>query len=73
MTNTAQNPTVGSVSKKVIEINPNLSAQEIIFIIRQSVLYEYAIKDGFTKSEVIDEAKALDMARASLALSAQRH
>lgn len=58
-------PTVGSVSKKIMEINPKLNAQEIIFVIKQSVLYEYAIKDGFTKTEVIDEEKALEMARAT--------
>ncbi len=59
------NPTVGSVSRKVMEVNPNLGVQDIIYIIRQSVMYEHGIKDGFTKTEVIDEKKALAMARAT--------
>lgn len=59
------NPTVGSVSKKILEINPELSAQEIVYVIKQSILSEFSIEEGFLKSEVIDEEKALQMARAS--------
>lgn len=58
-------PTVGSVSKKIMEINPDLNVQEIIYVIKQSILSEFSIEEGFQKTEVIDEEKALEMARAT--------
>jgi hypothetical protein len=58
--------TVGSVSRKVMELNPDLGVQDIIYIIKQSVVSESGIKDGFTKTEVIDEHRALALARMTL-------
>ncbi len=57
--------TVGHVSRKILELNPELGVQEVIFIIKQSVIRESEIEGSFTKTEYIDEAKALQMAHPS--------
>lgn len=57
----------GSVIKKVIAINPDLSAQEIIDLIRKSIRTQGGQSNEFSQAEIIDEAIALDLARATLA------
>ena len=60
-----QAPTVGSLVKKILNINPELNSQEIIDIIRNSAHNEGRLPGDFSSSERIDEAKALRLARAT--------
>ena len=48
-------------------INPKLSAQDMIQIIKMSVeRKDLAPNDGFSKTEIVNEAKALMLARETL-------
>lgn len=64
-----RSPSAGSVIKKIHEINPELGVQEMSAMIRAATQrrggpgYEYA------DVEVIDEEKAMQLARESLASS----
>jgi hypothetical protein len=59
---------VGGVIKRMLAINPDLSAGQIIDFIKQSALLqsELGIQGELAQAEVIDEAKALELARATL-------
>lgn len=59
---------VGSLTKKIIAINPDLNSSEIINLIRQSVLTQSQspLAGEFVQAEVIDETKALLLAKATL-------
>ena len=60
-------PSVGGVIKKIMAINPKLSAQDMIQIIKMSVeRKDLAPNDGFSKTEIVNEAKALMLARETL-------
>ena len=60
-------PSVGGVIKKIMAINPQLSAQDMIQIIKMSVeRKDLAPNDGFSKLEIVNEAKALKLARETL-------
>jgi hypothetical protein len=61
-------PSVGSVVKKVLAINPDLNVQQTIEIIRQSVQTQtqHILAEEFLSAEVVNEAIALDLARATL-------
>jgi hypothetical protein len=54
---------VGSLVKKIMAINPDLGVPDIIEIVREATRRE---KDGsgFGSSDVVDEKKALELARA---------
>lgn len=56
-------PTVGSLIKKVIAINPELSAQDLIQIIRACVEPQGKEAGEFASAEVVNEEKALHLAR----------
>jgi hypothetical protein len=56
-------PTVGSLIKKVIAVNPLLTAPELILIIRQSIEAQGAIAGEFSSAQVVNEEKALHLAR----------
>jgi hypothetical protein len=58
-------PSVGSLIKKIMAINPDLSAPQMIDIIRQSTRPQGGTGNEFASAEVIDEAKALLLARQS--------
>ncbi len=60
-------PSVGGVIKKIMAINPDLSAQDMIQIIKKSVYRKPGLTDGFDKVELVDEGQALQLARATLA------
>ena len=62
-----RSPTVGSVIKKIVTINPALGTPEIIHMIRQSVRAQGGNGNEFASAEIIDEEQALSLARASLA------
>ncbi|MBI3556145.1 MAG: hypothetical protein HY074_07770 [Deltaproteobacteria bacterium] len=60
-------PSVGGVIKKIMAINPDLTAQDMIEIIKMSVERKNTgASDGFSKLEVVNEALALDLARETL-------
>jgi len=63
---------VGSVVKKIVEINPDLSTSEIIALIHQSIRRVDSLTSGKAESildnqprEFLDEQKALSYARAT--------
>ncbi len=61
------NATVGQVLKKIMEINPDLSAHEMIFLMKESIQVRGGgFQDGFLKQDTIDEEKALELARRTL-------
>jgi hypothetical protein len=62
-------PSVGRVTKKLMAINPELDVQDIIHIIRQSILTQgqaHLAAGEFLTAEIIDEAKAEALAQATL-------
>ena len=67
MTSVLHAPSVGGVIKKIMAINPELSAQDMIKIIRKSVYRKGGMTDGFDKIELGDEGQALQLARETLA------
>lgn len=65
-TSAHKSPSVGTIVKKVIAINPDLSALDIIEIIKRSTDVQGDTAGEFASVEVIDELKALSMAQATL-------
>jgi hypothetical protein len=59
-------PSVGSVVKKLIEVNPALSAQDLMGIIRASTRRQGETAGDFAIVEVIDIPHALGLARSTL-------
>lgn len=59
-------PTVGSIVKKIIGINPELNTSEIIALIRQATHKTGIATGSFSGVEIVDEALALDLARQTL-------
>lgn len=66
-----RSPSAGSVIKKIVEINPELGVQEISMLIRESTALRGGLSNEYADVEVIDEDKALRLARATLAQPAQ--
>lgn len=58
-------PSVGGVIKKMLAINPDLSASEMIDFIRQSTRRQQqsGVAGEFAQAEVIDEPNVLRLAR----------
>lgn len=56
-----KSPSVGSLVKKIIAINPNLSTQEIIDVVRRSTRKQGPTGD-YALLESVDEEKALNLA-----------
>jgi hypothetical protein len=61
-----KNPSVGSVIKKVLAINPELGAERMIDMIRQSIQVQGSVAGEFASAEVIDEANVLRLARETI-------
>lgn len=59
-------PSVGSLTKKILAINPDLGVGDIVHIVRECTIRRGPEADEFGNSEVIDEDRALEMARATL-------
>lgn len=61
-------PSVGSIVKKVLAINPDLNVHQTIEIIRQSVQSQTQdiLAEEFLSAEVVNESIALELARATL-------
>jgi hypothetical protein len=63
-------PSVGSLVKKVITINPDLTAQEVMDLIRASVEFRGGLIGEPSRFEAVNEQKALQLAHATLATTA---
>lgn len=59
-------PSVGSVVKKMMEVNPDLSVQQVISLIRQSIQTQGEGAKEFASAEFVDEQRALELARTTL-------
>lgn len=61
-------PSVGAVVKKILAINPDLSADQIIDFIRKSTVRQEQseVPGEFAQAEIINEERALGLARESL-------
>jgi hypothetical protein len=59
-------PSVGGVVKKMLAINPDLTTKELIELVRQAIIVMGADRDEFAGAELIDEEKALELARSTL-------
>ena len=59
-------PSVGSITKKIMAINPELSADQMIAIVKQSLYTQGGSENQFGNAEVIDETKAIALAKATL-------
>lgn len=59
--------TVGQVLNKIMSINPDLGPADLIRIMKDSVISKGGrFEDGFAKQDVIDEARALELAKETL-------
>jgi len=54
-------PSVGSILKKLIAVNPNLNTSELIAIVRESIEKQSSLSGDFVQAEVINESKALEL------------
>jgi hypothetical protein len=61
-----RSPSAGAIIKKIVEINPELTTREVIEIMNQSTRARGAEAGEFAGAEVIDEEKALKLARETL-------
>jgi hypothetical protein len=63
-------PSVGGVIKKMLAINPDLGADEMIGFIKSSIHKQGGPaafgRDDFALAEIIDEKQALELARGTL-------
>jgi hypothetical protein len=59
-------PSAGALIKKILEINPEMGTHEMIAIVRQCTRSRGGSASDFASAEVIDEEKALRLARESL-------
>ncbi len=56
---TLRSPSVGHIIKKIIAINPELTAAQLISIVKQSIQTQGSSAGEFASSEIIDETTAL--------------
>ena len=61
-----RSPSVGSLTKKIMAINPDLGVQDIIWIIRESTRAQGKEGGEYALAEIVDEQQALDLAKATL-------
>lgn len=59
-------PSAGAIIKKIVEINPDLNTRQVIEIVNQAIQPRGADAGEFASAEVINEAKALELARQTL-------
>lgn len=62
-------PSVGSVVNQVLAINPDLSAPEMMNLIRSVTRRQGSTAGDFASAEIIDVTRALELARATLRAS----
>lgn len=56
-------PSIGGVVKKILEVRQDLSMQEIMEIIRQSMVSRGALAGDFASAQTLDETRALKLAQ----------
>lgn len=61
-------PSAGSVIKRITEINPDLSPQEVMAIIQKSMRVQGASAGDFATAQIIDNAEAERLTKATLGL-----
>lgn len=61
-----RSPSVGSLVKKIMTVNPELSSLEIISLIRQATQTQGDAAGEYALAEVVDEKRALELAKATL-------
>jgi hypothetical protein len=61
-----RSPSVGSLTKQILAINPDLNTAEIIGIIKDCTLRQGGPGNEFGPAETIDQPRALGLARATL-------
>jgi hypothetical protein len=59
-------PSVGSLVKKVLAVNPNLSTHDIIAMVREATHDQGENAGEYSSVQVVDENKVMELARASL-------
>ena len=64
-----RSPSAGSIIKKIHEINPELGTAQIIEIMRSATRLQGGNRGDFASIDVVDEARALELARETLAKS----
>ncbi len=57
---------IGSLTKKIMTINPDLSVFEVIEIVRQATQTQGEANDETSNTGIISEDHALELARATL-------
>jgi hypothetical protein len=60
-------PSAGAVIKKILDIHPDMGTHEMIALMRQCSRRRGATANEFASAEIIDEEKALRLARESVA------
>lgn len=65
-------PSVGAIIKKMMVINPELSAQEMIEFVRQSIETQGQDSGEFALAEMINEEKALELVRRTVGSPSRR-
>jgi hypothetical protein len=58
-------PSVGSITKRILEINPDLNTMQVVGLVRQAIK-PIGIAGEFSSAEMIDEELALRLARATV-------
>ncbi|HAR42655.1 MAG TPA: hypothetical protein DCS07_08520 [Bdellovibrionales bacterium] len=61
-----KSPSVGSVIKKLLAINPDLDTSQLIDMVRRSTYKLGGDNNEFANSELINEEQVLSLARATL-------
>lgn len=59
-------PSVGAVVNRILAINPELGAADVMAIVREATSRRGAEAGDFASAEVIDEPRALELARATI-------
>jgi hypothetical protein len=63
---THHSPSVGHITKKILAINPDLGVNDIVALLRSCTYRQGIPGTDFGALEAVDEAKALELARATL-------
>lgn len=59
-------PSVGKITNQILAINPALNTSQIISIVRQCMVRTGRDGQDFGALEIVDEARALELARFTL-------
>ncbi len=65
--NVHRSPSVGSIVKKMLEIDPEIPAKELMALVRRATRTQGAEAGDFAQIEVVDEKLAMELVRARVA------